>query len=270
MNEHFFTERGIYYRTNDFRPERTTLLLIHGLSGSSSAWARYEPVWEREYNVITPDLRGHGKSLKPGRYEEYELETLVEDLELLLAKLGVNSYVVLSQSFAVLPAVLLIRRHPEKVRAAIFMSTVYGIYSIFLTRISRLIVHVAASVCRLFSYSNAAGRHIDYSKFPRAGDWNMRRIFQDIPNTTWHAWLFCLDHGYARDLDPLWRDIKVPSLIMHGRHDQISPLVSALRLAKNMSNARLVILENTSHVFPIVKPDEAREIITNYLRETLG
>lgn len=269
MKEYFFEERGIYYRANDLQPGRVTLVLIHGLSGSSSAWASYEPAWEKEYNVITPDLRGHGKSRKPSEYDAYGLEKMTDDIAALLDSLDIVSYVALSQSYATLIAVLLVRRRPRGARAAVFMSSVYGIYSIFLTRISRALIHFGASIARPFAYGSAPGRHIDYTNFRHAGDWNIRRILNDIPNTTLHVWLYCLDHAYARDLDPLWGEIKIPSLILHGRRDSISPVRSAFRLSERMPHAKLVVLEHVSHVFPITNPDEAREIIGSYLKETI-
>ena len=68
MKELFFVEKGIYYRINDFKPDRATLVLIHGASGSSSAWWPYEKMFENKYNMLTYDIRGHGMSKKYPNY----------------------------------------------------------------------------------------------------------------------------------------------------------------------------------------------------------
>ncbi len=266
MKEFFFDQRGLYYRANEIRPDRVTLVLIHGLSGSSSAWLPLEREWEREYNVVAMDLRGHGKSLKPDRYEAYKIDTMVDDIALLMDALGVREYIPLSQSFGVLIAVKLILRRPGA-RAAVFMSSVYGIYHNMLTSISRAIIRLGASIARRFSYSNMPGHHVDYDNFRHAGDWNVRRALNDIPNTTLHIWLYCLDQTYARDLDPLWSGIQVPSLIMHGRRDTISPVANAVRLAQKLPHAKLAVLETGSHVFPLTHVDEALRTASAYLHE---
>jgi pimeloyl-ACP methyl ester carboxylesterase len=265
MHEYFFKERGIYYRTNEFQPGRVTLVLIHGLSGSSSAWLPLERVWEREYNVLTVDLRGHGKSLKPDRYEDYILDTIVEDIALLMDHLDVRDYIPLSQSFGVLVALKLLARRPGA-RAAVFMSSIYGIHGNFLTSLTRVFVHIGTAIARLFRYSARPGAHVDYDTFRHAGDWNLRRALNDIPNTTLHIWLYYLDHIYAHDLDPLWRDIRIPSLIMHGRHDTVSPIRTAYALEKAMPDATLAVIEDGSHVFPLTRVPEMERIASDFLR----
>lgn len=268
MEEHFYTRRGIYYRVNDMRPERVTLVLIHGLSGSSSAWLPFEQAWEREYNVLAVDLRGHGKSLKPTRYADYDIDAMVEDIALLMDELHVGRYIPLSQSFGVLLAIKLLEQRKGAV-AAVFMSSIYGIYTNLLTRLSRFVVYIAGYIARPFPYSTVPGGHVDYDRFRRAGDWNMHRILRDIPNTTWHVWLYCLDHLYRHDFDPLWRRVAVPSLILHGKQDSISPVRHAVELVGVIPHAKLELIEHSSHVFPLISVAEALRRTTAFLRDTL-
>ena len=105
MQEHFWEERGIYYRTNDLRPDRTTLLFIHGLLGSSSAWRRFEEVFDASYNLLGVDLRGYGLSRKPNTYESYEIEKIASDVADLIDNLGITSFIPISHSAGTLIAV---------------------------------------------------------------------------------------------------------------------------------------------------------------------
>ena len=43
-----------------------TLLLVHGMAGSSETWRDLIPRLARDYRVVAPDLLGHGASDKPG------------------------------------------------------------------------------------------------------------------------------------------------------------------------------------------------------------
>lgn len=45
--------------------EGETLLLVHGMAGSSATWRQLIPRLARDYRVIAPDLLGHGASDKP-------------------------------------------------------------------------------------------------------------------------------------------------------------------------------------------------------------
>ena len=41
------------------------IVLIHGLAGSSRTWQHVMPELAEQYDVIAPDLLGHGESAKP-------------------------------------------------------------------------------------------------------------------------------------------------------------------------------------------------------------
>src|SRR5690348_17054682 len=97
MNESF-SPRGIYYRTNEFK-DRPTLIFVHGLTGSSSAWFPYEREFEEDYNLLTFDLRGHGRSEKPKHYRDYAISEFVADLEDLIDRLAIKEFNLISHSF---------------------------------------------------------------------------------------------------------------------------------------------------------------------------
>jgi len=46
-----FTKNGIYYETENFQKGRKTLVFIHGLSGSLSAWNSFRDLSDR-YNLV--------------------------------------------------------------------------------------------------------------------------------------------------------------------------------------------------------------------------
>jgi len=89
MQEYIWEDR-IYYETNEFKPDRLTLVFVHGVSGSSSAWLPYEKIFENKYNILTYDIRGHGKSKKYPNYSDYEIKNFAEDLHDLISFLKRN------------------------------------------------------------------------------------------------------------------------------------------------------------------------------------
>jgi pimeloyl-ACP methyl ester carboxylesterase len=56
-----YRRMGPTYPTDDTQ----TILLIHGLAGSSKTWDAVMPVLAEQFDVIAPDLLGHGESAKP-------------------------------------------------------------------------------------------------------------------------------------------------------------------------------------------------------------
>jgi pimeloyl-ACP methyl ester carboxylesterase len=266
LQEHFFKDRGIYYRASEIRPDRITLVLIHGLTPSSAVWLPYEPHFEGAYNIVSPDLRGHGKSLKPGRHEDYRIEEMAGDIDALLTHLGVEKYIPVSSSLSCLITLVLLKERPGAV-AAIFLNPLYGTKKIFLTRITEALVAGLAKFASLFSYSNTPGKHTDYKSLGPVWDLSPKLMLREIPNTTLHVYLFCLYNLYRRDFDPWWKDVKVPTLLIHGEHDIISPVAQIRRLANSLPNAKLVVLAHGSHVMPLNYSREIAGIMGSFLKD---
>src|SRR6185437_11034648 len=98
MREGYLESCGVAYRANEFVAGRPTLLLIHGFAGSASQWADYEKNWEHKYNLIIPDLRGHGKSKHWPNAEDYVPEKMADDLIALLHELQIEKCDVVGYS----------------------------------------------------------------------------------------------------------------------------------------------------------------------------
>ena len=137
MKEHFLESRGIYYRTNDWESGRNTLVFVHGLVGSSAAWKPFEEYFKDSCNVLTYDLRGHGKSLKPTAYDAYAIREHVTDLEELIRTLGVNKFTLISHSFGTLIALEYIAIHADTLEHIVFLSPSFSLNKIRKTRMVR-------------------------------------------------------------------------------------------------------------------------------------
>lgn len=87
-----------YRRMGPARPTKSTqtVLLIHGLAGSSKTWDSVMPLLAAEYDVIAPDLLGHGESAKPSG--DYSLGAFASGLRDFLAVLDVSSMTIVGHA----------------------------------------------------------------------------------------------------------------------------------------------------------------------------
>jgi pimeloyl-ACP methyl ester carboxylesterase len=74
-----------YTRTGGAKP---ALLLIHGVQASGLMWLRTAQALETAYDIVMPDVRGHGQSSRMAA--TLARDRLVEDLAVLLRALGVE------------------------------------------------------------------------------------------------------------------------------------------------------------------------------------
>ena len=268
MTERYFTQKNLYYRTNTFEEHRPTLVFVHGLSGSSSAWLAYEAFFGTRYNVLSFDLRGHGKSGKPQHYEDYEMQRFVEDMDELLAHLGITACTVISHSFGTLIALDYLLQRPEVVTAAVFLSPSFSISHKVLAAAIAPLSRVAGAADVLLR-SPKEGGHTDYAKYPNSGDWHIPRMIADIRNTSMKTYLHCTRQSCEFDRLDLLDRIAVPVLLIHGKKDTIFPVKNSLSIAKKIKGAQLVLLDNAHHAAQQVVMDEAARAIGKFLAETV-
>lgn len=92
-NTEAISRNGIYYSD---RGEGMPIVLLHGFCGSSAYWDDVVPILARQYRVITPDLRGHGKSDVVN--ESFTIEDMAQDFVHLLDELQIEQIVLFGHS----------------------------------------------------------------------------------------------------------------------------------------------------------------------------
>lgn len=100
------------------------ILLIHGFASTHVVnWV--DPLWVKALQaagrrVIAFDNRGHGRSDKPHRPEDYRTEIMARDARRLLDHLGIKRADVMGYSLGARISAVLGRDAPERVRSAVF------------------------------------------------------------------------------------------------------------------------------------------------------
>lgn len=103
------------------------LLLLHGFTGSAESWQWLIPRLAREYRVLAVDLPGHGRTGSPRDWGRYGFSPLVEDLTLLLNRVGVGRCHLLGYSLGGRVALHLALAAPERIQTLILESSSPGI-----------------------------------------------------------------------------------------------------------------------------------------------
>jgi 3-oxoadipate enol-lactonase len=267
MEEFFLEKIGVYYRANTFKRDRPTLFFVHGLSGSSSAWLLYEKDLEKQYNILSIDIRGHGKSSRPERYEDYSIENFSDDLYALLTHVGINKCILISNSFGCLIALSFMAKHEAMVSSSIFIGPHFAVRKMLSARIIEPFLMLAVKIKPTFVASSTVGDHIDYSHYKNTRDWDIRRSIADITNTGLWVYLYATAQSYAFDGEETIKKVQVPILIIHGARDSIFPLKYGAMMAANAQHAKLVVLDNVDHIVVLNKSTEVIGIIRNFIAQ---
>jgi pimeloyl-ACP methyl ester carboxylesterase len=265
MNEQWLDAQGIYFRTNDFRAGRQTLVFVHGVSGSCSAWRAYESRFEHDFNVLSYDLRGHGRSHKYRRCADYAIPHFVDDLRALLRHLRIDACILVAHSFATLIALEFLRTEQARVDGVVLISPDFDVERRMAARILRAAL-TPLTLLERFPFRPRKGRHVDYSRYVNSGDWNIARMREDIANTTWRVYWYCTIASYSVHAGPFLSEIRVPVLLVHGGKDTIFPLENSVYMAARIRFVDLVVIDDANHIVVLNQPHAVSEAIEQFAR----
>jgi pimeloyl-ACP methyl ester carboxylesterase len=235
----------------------------------SLIWRPYYREMSRDNTFIRYDARGNGLSDRD--VPDVCFEDFVSDLETVVDAAGLDRFALhgLSQGCAVSIAYAV--RHPERVSHLVLL----GGYPVGWKKRARTAAEKEAGEAMLtlvrlgWGQENPAFRQMFTSQFiPGAtkeqADWFNE--FQRISSSPADAARNLIANGDV-DVTSLLPQVRVPTLVMHARHDARVPFELGRRLAAGIPGARFVPLESQNHVLLESEPaftrflDEMRAFI---------
>ena len=103
--------------------DRLPLLLTHGFGSSAQMWAPNASALATERQVITWDMRGHGRSDSPSDQAEYTQAACLDDMTALLDVCGASQAILGGLSLGGYLSLALWLDHPERVAALLLCDT---------------------------------------------------------------------------------------------------------------------------------------------------
>lgn len=220
------------------------LLLLHGFTGSGAGLVQGFNQLGTDYQLIIPDLRGHGRSTNPSKQFTFKQAAL--DIVALLDHLHVSECFAVGFSGGGCTLLQMGYNHPEKIKSMSIVSAVP--YFPQQTR----------DMMKQFSMQHkteaewTAMRNIHFH-----GDEQIQMLW-DQANS------FCDDD--MNFTSEMLSTIKTKTLIVQGDRDPLYPIELTIEMYKSLPNAYLWIVPNGGHV-PI-SADSTQEYI-NCLRKFL-
>ncbi|HOD15125.1 MAG TPA: alpha/beta hydrolase [Spirochaetota bacterium] len=223
------------------------LLLMHGGSAFIESFYGQIPALAREYRIIAPDSRGHGRSTDGDGPLSYAL--MASDMLALVEKLKLGSVNIVGWSDGGIIGLDLAINHPSKVKKLVMIGSNF-----------RTDGMSAESIAKLKTLAPDDPFLDDARRF-------YRRIAPDpdkwpvLIGKVKAMWLTQPDYT-AADL----AKVRAKTLVILGENDDIRR-EHGQEMARLIPGARLVIIPGTSHMAPMEKPDEVNRLVLNFLRE---
>ena len=250
MGIYIAVEPNVNIYVEDLNPAGCkTILFIHGWPGNHNLFEyQFNQLPKQGYRCIGIDCRGFGLSDKP--WTGYDYNSLSDDVRCVVEALNLNNFVLAGHSTGGAICVRYMARHAGYgvVKLALFAaaapSLVQRPYFPYGLEMQAVIDIIAGTYKDRPSMLRKFGKTIFFN--PVSGplaDW----IFQlGLQAASWstvaveRAWL-------SEQLFDDLTKVRVPTLIMHGVHDQIVPYPLGVIQNKLIAGSRLVTFENGGH-----------------------
>ncbi|MFM9058535.1 MAG: alpha/beta fold hydrolase [Planctomycetaceae bacterium] len=243
------------------------LLLLHAFPLDHAMWAAQEPLAEHG-RLVVPDQRGFGASAGPG---PASIEQLADDAAAVLAALHCGPAVVCGLSMGGYVAQHLTVRHPDRVAALVLADTRLEADTPE-ARVAR--VDLAAKVGRLGQriVADAMVPRLLGSSPEARGAAGRAALEADLhaailrqPVATIQAALAAL--GARPDMTAAMHQVRVPTLLIVGAEDAITPPACLEAALGVMPHARLLVVPQAGHMTPLETPDVFNRAVTEFLAE---
>jgi pimeloyl-ACP methyl ester carboxylesterase len=243
------------------------LVLLHAFPLDHAMWQRQAALAER-VRLIVPDLRGFGAS---GGSVPGSIAQLAEDTVALLDALHVaGPAVICGISMGGYVAQHVAARHPRRVAAVILADTKFEADSPaaragradLAAKVGRLGLGILADamIPRLLAASDDARTAVDRA----AIEGLLRRSITGQSVETVQAALAAL--GDRPDMTEAMRTLAIPTLLVGGAEDAITPPECLEAAEEAMPNARLLIVPAAGHLPPLEQPEIFNAAVLEFLR----
>lgn len=240
------------------------LLLIHGFPLSSELFKPQRAALANQYRVITPDLRAMGRSGLPNS-GVYSVDVYADDLVALLDHLGISMITVGGLSMGGYIVFSLVRRHPERIKGLILMDTKAGAD----TEEGRAGRRKMAEQARAEGATAIAEVMLPkmLTERTRTEQPELATFMRDMMAATpVEGIVGALDALADRpDSTPTLAEIKVPTLVIVGSEDTLTPPSEAEKLQSGIRGAQLVVIDGAAHAANVERPDEVNQALSAFL-----
>ncbi len=203
------------------------LVLLHGFSGCGKNWQTFAPEFSKAYQLIIPDLRGHGRSTNP--LNDFTFRQSGHDVLALLDHLKIKTCKAIGLSGGAKTLLHLATQQPARIEAMVLVSA----------------APYFPDEARAIMRQMAPASHTDE-------EWQLMREWhchgdEQIRKLWTQAHLFKDSYDDMNFTPPKLATITAKTLIVHGDRDPFYPVALALSLYQAIPQAYLWIIPGGGH-----------------------
>jgi pimeloyl-ACP methyl ester carboxylesterase len=230
---------------------RETVLFIHGAGGGQYTWSYQKKFFEKQFNPIIIELPGHGESEGEG---EEEIGRYAEHVYAFLKALALPKVFLVGHSMGGAIVQTLSLTHAEVVKGIVLVGTGarLKVLPLILEGIKNNFKETVQKINQ-FSYSHKAP--------PELIEKGIFGMQQCLPEVLYGDFLACDRFDIMKEIER----INLPTLILCGDDDQLTPVKYSQFLHSRIKGSRLEVLPNAGHMVMMESPQAFNEKIRKFI-----
>lgn len=245
------------------------ILLLHGSGPGVSAWANWRlsiQALQQDYRLLAPDFAGFGYSLFPEDMP-FNRDTWLKQIVDFLDALGLEQVNVIGNSFGGSMALALAIYHPERVKKLILMGSV-GVPFELTAGLDAVWGYTPSfenmqAIMKVFAYNqNLVGDDLVQMRYLASTKEDTRAAYERMFPAPRQQWVNAMSHPEEKV-----RQIHQPTLMIHGRDDQVIPLATSLTLLNWIENSQLHIFSQCGHWTQIEHAKTFTQLVAHFLAD---
>ncbi len=240
------------------RGDGPPLVFCHGFTTTGQFWREQLDPFSQTHRVVVVNLPGHGTSARP-KDRAYTIDAFANDIAHVFDKLDLQDAVLVGLSMGGTVAQRFALKHPSRIVGLVLVgATPHGLGP------DVQVENVLAAIDEL-GVEQASQRVIERSFGPRASrelvEFAKKEVTQ-TPEFVARRAIASLNESDTRDE---LGQISVPTLVVCGKEDRITPPAQSQELVQGIPNARLALLDDAGH-FPMLEvPDTFNAELRRFL-----
>ena len=259
---------------NGSAPPLPTIVFVHGVICTLDSWHYQRLSLRGQVRMVFMDQRSHGASDVAHR-ESSTIENLAADLHAVIEACTDGPVVLVGHSMGGMTIMQMGADHPE-----MFGDQVVGV--VLLSTSSRLPLVSSPLMRRIVPFARRAAPAVDWGKgfnsFSVVRRWGLGPNAQERHVDMTNEMILRAPTRVLTDFHPMFAELDVrhalealshvPTIVMAGTHDSITPLSHSRRIADGIKGSTLVIFEDTGHMAMFEEHGRVTELIFELVEKT--
>ena len=241
------------------------LIFLHGIGGNKDNWDLNFPILSKNFLCVAWDTRGYGDS------EDYKGELLFDDI--INDLLSIYKYFdkkkahIIGLSMGGQIACLFYEKHPEKVKSIVLCDTHFGLGNLQKDEIDKFINSRKKPLLEGLQPKDIALPVTKSLVGNLKNEAAIEELVSSMSKLHKESYLKTIDASMSTFHDHIFPKIDVPTLILVGEKDTLTPPSMALEIHKLIKNSKFSIIEEAGHLINIENPKAFNLKVLQFLKK---